>query len=193
MVLAGNWFWGSRIFPGGVWENVQAPVLGHRWHMRAESHIFLACLPFWAGHEYRPRRPSSFYLVAVRLLSRVWLFVTPWPTASQAPLFSTISQSLLKFMSIESVMLSNHLIFCQSLLLLPSVFPSIRVLSNELALRIRWPRYWSFIVSISPSNAYSGLISFRMDWFISLKIRVSQKSSLGPQFKSIKKLFSFWY
>ena len=87
---------------------------------------------------------------------------------------------------------SNHLILCCPLLL-PSTFPGIGVFSSESAIHIRWPKYWSFSFSSSPSNAYSGLISFRMDWFISLKIRVSQKSSLGPQFKSIKKLFSFWY
>ena len=98
----------------------------------------------------------------VQLLSCVWFFAIPWIAAGQAPLSSRISWSLLKFMSIESVMLSNHLIFCHSLLLLPSTFPSIRVFSNELVLRIRWPKYWSF--SISSFNEYSGLISFRIDW-----------------------------
>ena len=96
-------------------------------------------------------------------LSRVWLFATPWTTAHQASLSFTIPQSLLKLMPIESVMPSNHLILCHPLLLLPSIFPSIRVFSNELALHIRWPKYWSFSFSISPSNEYSGLISFRMD------------------------------
>ena len=90
---------------------------------------------------------------------------TPWTAARQAPLFSTVSQSLLKFMSIELVMLSNDLILCYPLLLLPSIFPSIRVFSNELALHIRWPKYWSFSFSISPSSENSGLISFRTDWF----------------------------
>ena len=146
-----------------VWECASTCTWAPR-HVSVESHILLAGLLFWAGHECRPRRPSSFYFVVVQALSRVWLFVTPCPAACQAPVFSTISQSLLKFMSIESVMLSNHLILCHPLLLLPSIFPSIRVFSNELALRIRWPKYWSFIVSISPSNAYSGLISFRIDW-----------------------------
>ena len=89
----------------------------------------------------------------------------PWTVEYQAPLSSTISQSLLKFRSTESVMLSNHLILCRPLLLLPSVFPSIRVSSNELAVLIKWPKYWSFSFSTSPSNEYSGLISFRMDWF----------------------------
>ena len=104
-------------------------------------------------------------VVVVQLLSRVWLFATPWTAAHQASLSFTISWSLLKLMSIELVMPSNHLILCCPLLLLPSIFPSIRVFSNELILSIRWPKYWSFSFSISPSNDYSGLISFRMDWF----------------------------
>ena len=101
----------------------------------------------------------------VQLLSRVWLFATPWTAACQASLSFTISQSLLKLVSIESVMPSNHLVLCCPLLLLPSIFPSIRVFSNELALHIRWPKYWSFSFIISPSNEYSGLISLRIDWF----------------------------
>ena len=103
------------------------------------------------------------FLVVVQLLSRIRLFVTPWTAACQASLFFTVSQSLLKLMSIESVMPSNHIILCCPLLLLPSIFPSSRVFSSESALCIRWPKYWSF--SISPSNEYSGLISFRSDWF----------------------------
>ena len=104
---------------------------------------------------------------SVQSLSHVQLFVTPWTAARQACLTITNSLSLLKLMSIESVMPSNHLILCRPLLLLPSIFPSIRVFSNESVLRIRWPRYWSF--SISPSNEHSGLISFRMVWLISLQ------------------------
>ena len=104
--------------------------------------------------------------------------MTPWTAAHQAPLSSTISQSLLKFMSIESVMPSNHFILCCPLLLPPSIFPSIRVFSNELVLRIRWPKYWSFSFSISPSNEYSGLISFRMDWFVLLAVQGTLKSLL---------------
>ena len=104
---------------------------------------------------------------SVQSLSHVQLFVTPWTAARQACLTITNSLSLLKLMSIESVMPSNHLILCHPLLLLPSIFPSIRVFSNESVLRIRWPRYWSF--SISPSNEHSGLISFRMVWLISLQ------------------------
>ena len=90
---------------------------------------------------------------------------TPWTASGQASLSITNSQSLLKLMSIKSVMPSNHLILCRPLLLLPSIFPSIRVFSNESTLRIRWPKYWSFSFSISPSNEYSGLISFRIDWY----------------------------
>ena len=101
---------------------------------------------------------------SVQLLSHVWLFATPWTSALQASLFITSSQTLLKLTSIELVMPSNHLILCCPLLLLPSIFPSIRVFSNESALHIRWPNYWSVSFSISPSSEYSGLISLRMDW-----------------------------
>ena len=100
---------------------------------------------------------------SVQLLSHVLLFVTPWTATHQAFPSSTHSRPLLKLMSIESVMPSNHIILCHPLLLLPSIFPSIRVFSNELVLHIRGPKYWSFSFSISPSNEYSGLISFRMD------------------------------
>ena len=99
----------------------------------------------------------------VQSLGHVQLSVTPWTAACQVFLSFTISWSLLKFISIESVMLSNHLILCLPLLLLPSILPSIRVFSNESALHIKWPKYWSF--SINPSNEHSGLISFRIDWF----------------------------
>ena len=101
---------------------------------------------------------------SVQSLSCVQLFATPWTVAHQAFLSITNSWSLLKLMSIELVMPSNHLIVCHPLLLMPSVFPSIRVFSSESVLRIRWSKYWSFSFSISPSNEYSGLISFRMDW-----------------------------
>ena len=106
---------------------------------------------------------------SVQSLSRVWLFVTPWTAARQASLSITNSQSLLKLMSIESMMPSNHLILRHPLLLLPSIFPSIRVFSKESVLRIRWPKYWSFSFSISPSSEYSGLISLRIDCLISLQ------------------------
>ena len=104
--------------------------------------------------------------------------VNPWTAVRQASLSITNSQSLLKLMSIESVMPSNHLILCHPLLLLPSIFPSIRVFSNESALRIRWPKYWSFSFSISPSKEYSGLISFRIDWFHLLTVQGTLKSLL---------------
>ena len=116
--------------------------------------------------------------VVVQLLSRVRLFVTPWTVAHQASLSFAISWSLLKLMSIESVIRSNHLILCHPLLLLSSIFPSIRVFSNESVLRIRWPNYWSFSFSISPSNEYSGLISFRMDWLDLLAMQGTLKSLL---------------
>ena len=103
---------------------------------------------------------------SMQLLSHVWLFATPWTAACQASLSITNSQSLLKLMSIESVMPSNHLILCRPLLLPPSILPSIRVFSSESVLCIRWPKYWSFSFSISPSNEYSGLISFRIDWLV---------------------------
>ena len=114
--------------------------------------------------------------VVVQSLSCVQLFATPWTAAFQASLSFTISRSLLRLMSIESVMPSNHLILCRPLLLLPSILPSIRVFSNELALHIRWPKYWSF--SIRTSNEYSGLISFRTDWFNFLAIQGTFKSLL---------------
>ena len=123
----------------------------------------------------------SVYIVVVQSLSHVWLFATSQTIACQAPLSSTISQSLLRFMSIESVMLSNHLILC-CLLLLPSIFPSIRVSSSVLALCIRGPKYWSF--SISPSSEYSRLISIRIDWFVLLAVQGSFKSLLQHQFES---------
>ena len=104
--------------------------------------------------------------------------MTPWTASRQACLSSSISQSLLKLMSIELVMPSNHLILCHLLVLLPSIFPSIRVFSNELALHIRWPKYWSFSFSISPSNKYSVLISFRMDWLDLLAVQGTLKSLL---------------
>ena len=119
------------------------------------------------------------------MLSRVQLFVTPWTASHQASLSFTISQSLLKIMSIESVMPSNQLILCCPLLLLSSIFPSIRVFSNELAFRIRWPKYRSFSFSISPSNEYSGLISFKIDWFDLFAVQGTLKRFPAPQFKSI--------
>ena len=115
---------------------------------------------------------------SVQSLSRVRLFATPWTAAGQASLSITNSRGLLKLMSIESVMPSNHLILCCSLLLLPSIFPSIRVFSNESVLHNRWPKYWSFSFSISPSNEHSGLICFRMDWLDLLAVQATLKSLL---------------
>ena len=121
---------------------------------------------------------SSSRCVVVQSLSHVQLFATPWTAADHAPLSSTISQSLFKCMSIELVMHSNHLILCHPLFLLPSIFPTIRGFSNELTLCIRWPEYWSFSFSISPSNEYSGLISFRTNWFDLLAVQGTLKSLL---------------
>ena len=117
-----------------------------------------------------------FLAYSVQLLSHVQLFAIPWTTARQTSLSITNSQSLLKLMSIKSMMPSNHLILCHPLLLLPSVFSSVRVFSNELALHTRWPKYWSFSFSISLSNEYSGLISYRTDWFDFLAIQETLKS-----------------
>ena len=129
---------------------------------------------------------SSLYIVVVvQALSRVQLFATPWTAACQASLSFTISWSLLKLILIKSVTLSNHLVFCLPLLLLLSIFPSIRVFSSEPALCIRWPKYWNFGFSISPSNEYSRLISFRSDWFDLLAVQGTVKSSPTPQFESI--------
>ena len=115
---------------------------------------------------------------SVQSLSRVQLFATPWTAARQASLSITSSWSLLKLMSIKSVIPSYHHIVCHPLLLLPSIFPSIRTLSNESVLLIRWPKYWSFSFSISPSNEHSGLISFRMDWLNLLAVQGTLKSLL---------------
>ena len=121
---------------------------------------------------------------SVQSLSHVQLFATPWTAAHQASLSITNSQSLLKLMSVESVMPFNHLILCRPLLLPPSIFPSIRVFSNKSVLHMRWPKYWTFSFSISPSNKYSGLISFRIDWFNLLAVFWIQESSPTPKFKS---------
>ena len=114
----------------------------------------------------------------VQSLRHVWLFANPWTTACQASLSFTISQSLFSLMSIESVMPSNHLIFCHPLLFLPSVFPSIRIFSNKSVLCIRWPKYWSLSFSISPSNEYPGLIFFRIDLFDLLVVQGTLKRLL---------------
>ena len=122
--------------------------------------------------------PLHLLLSSVQLLSRVWLFATPWIAARQASLSITNSWSLLKPMYNESVMPSNHLILCHPLLLLHPIPPSIRVFSNESTLRMRWPKYWSFIFSINPSNEHPGLISFRMDCLDLLAVQGTLKSLL---------------
>ena len=122
--------------------------------------------------------PPSLWFSSVQSLSRIWLFVTPWAAARQTSLSITNSWSLPKLMSIESMVPPNHLILCHLLLLLPSIFPSIRVFSNELALHIRWPKYWSLSFNISPSNEHPGLISFRMDWLDLLAAQGTLKSLL---------------
>ena len=137
---------------------------------------------FWTCHLNRIIQYVIFNwllsLQSVQLLSHVRLFVTPWTAACWASLSTTNSQNLLKLMSIASVMPSNHLILCNPLLLQPSIFPSIRVFFNELVLHIRWPKYWSFSFSVSPSNEYSGLISFRMGWLVLLAVQGTPKSLL---------------
>ena len=131
---------------------------------------------------------------SVQSLSRVQRFVTPWTAAHQASLSITNSRSLPKLMSIESVTPCNHLVFCRPLLLLPSIFPSIKVFSNESVFCIRWAKYWSFSFSISPSSEYSGLISFRMDWLDLLAVQATLNFSPTPQFKGINSLvLSFLY
>ena len=128
------------------------------------------------------KRCSTSLTVVVQSLSHVQLFETPWTAGLQASLSITNSQNLRKLMSIELVMPPNHLILCHPLLFLPSILPNIRVFSSESVLHIRWPKYWSFSFSISPSKEYSGSISFRIDWFDLLAVR---ESSPTPQFKSI--------
>ena len=139
------------------------------------SGICSYCFSFWST--LSPYLPIAD-LSSVKSLSRVQLFVTPWTAARQASLSITNSQSLLKHISIESVMPSSHLILCNPLLLLPSIFPSIRVFSNKSALHIRWPKFWSFSFNISHSNEHSGVISFRMDWLDLLAVQGTFKSLL---------------
>ena len=131
------------------------------------------------------RKAKTNLISSAQSLSHVQLFETPWTAACQVSLSISNSQSLLKLMSIESVMPSNHLILCHPLLFPPSIFPSIRVFSSESVFRIRWPKYWSFSFSISTSNEYSGLISFMIDWLDLCSPREPQESSPTPQFKSI--------
>ena len=131
---------------------------------------------FQTRYHHSDQPALTWKIVVVQSICCVWLFSASWTVACQTSLSFTISQSLLKFMSIESMMLSNHLIICHPFLLLPSIFPSMRVFSNELALCIRWLKYWSFSFSVSPSNEYSELISFRIDWSNLLAIQQTLKS-----------------
>ena len=150
MLGAGTWGWPREMLWGGMWAIVY-DLTG----------LF-----------------SVQYRLVAQLLHRVQLFVIPWTTACQASLSFTVSQNLLKLISIESMMPSNHLILCFPLLLLPSTFPCLRVFSSELAAHIRWLKYWSFSFSISASSENSGLISFRIDWFDLLAVQGTLKSLL---------------
>ena len=135
-------------------------------------------LPSWKEANIWLFRLLYYYTVVVQSLSHIWLFETQWTAARQASLSFTISWSLLKLTSIELVIPSDHLILCCPLFLPPSIFPSIRAFSNDSALCTRWPKYWSFSFSISPSNEYSGLISFRIDWLDLLAVQGIHKSLL---------------
>ena len=155
-----------------------APVMpGTRDLLMLTVHVSVS-LAMWPLQTLSNKLNYIIQFSSVQLLNCVQLFVTPGTTARQASLSITNSQSLLKLMSTVSVMLSNHLIPCRPLPLLPSIFPSIRVFSNESALHIRWPKYWSFSFNISPSNEHPGLISFRMDWLDLLAVQGTHKSLL---------------
>ena len=160
-------------------DNFSTDAGGWFWDDSSTLHL-LCALFLLLLHQFHLRSSGlrSQRFSSVQLFSPVWLFATPRTSARQASLSITNSQSLLKLTSIESVMPSNRLILGHPLLLPHSIFPSIRVFSNESALRIRWPKYWSFSFSIIPSNEYSGLISFRMDWLDLLAVRGILKSLL---------------
>ena len=157
-----------------------------KWNIAEGKMAFRQGTIKWAEHRLLSKRIWIQILIlsltvqfsSVQSLSRVWLFATPWIAARQASLFITNFWSSLKLMSIESVMPSSYLTLCHPLLLLPLVFPSIRVFSNESTLRMRWPKYWSFSFGMSPSNEHPGLISFRMDWLDLLAVQGTLKSLL---------------
>ena len=153
-----------------------------------DTELVRLTISFWLSNLCLSRNWSNLCKLfsSVQSFSCVRLFATPRTAARQASLFITNSRSLLKLMSIEPVMPSNHLIFCHPLLLLPSIFPSIRVFSSQSVIPIRWLKYWSFSFSISPSNEHSGLISFRIDWFDLLAVQGTLKSLL--QYHSSKTL-----
>ena len=176
----------------GLWGGSSQMAVGLR------SFGFSSGLPWWltcrTGRSCWLYTESSVQFSSVQSLSRVWHFATPWTAARQASLSITNSQSLPKLMSIESVMPSSHLILCGPLLLLLPIPPSFRVFSNESTLLMRWPKYWSFSFSISPSNEHPGLISFRMDWLDFLAVQGTQESSPISQIKSINSpMLSFLY
>ena len=162
-------FWGTKITAGGDCSEIKRRLLLRRKVMTNLDSILKS-----RGIALPKKVPL---VSSVHLLSHVRLFATPWTAARQASLSITNSQNLLRLMSIESAMPSNHLILCH-LLLLPSVFPIIRIFSNESALRIRWPKYWSFSFSVSPSSEHPGLISFSMDWLDLLAVQGTLKSLL---------------
>ena len=155
------------------------------------QHHSLKASILWCSAVFIVQLSHPYMFSSVQSLHRVLLFVTPWTAAHQASLSVSNSWSLLKLMSIELVMPSNHLILCRPLLLLPSILPSIRVFSNEMVLCIRWPKYLSFSFSISPSNEYSGLISFRMDWLDLLAVQGTLKS-LTQHHNSIPRCSAFF-
>ena len=161
--------WGRFAVTSGFWKSFWARNI---------------CSEIWKIRR-KPWEDLRESVVVVQLLSCVLFFATPWTAIHQASLSFNISRSLLKLVSIESVMSSNHLILCRPLLLLPSIFPSIRVFSKESALCIGWPKYWSFSFSISLSNEYSGLIFFRITGLISVQSKRLPGISFKPQFKSI--------
>ena len=160
--------------PSGPFVTADEPTLTHYYHPN-----FLVYIRdhSWCHMLYSSSSVQLLSRVQLFAFNRVWLFATPWTAAHQASLSITNSQSLPKLMSIESVMPSNHLILCCPLLL-PSIFPSISVFSNESVLHIRWPKYWSFSFSISPSTEYSGLISFRIDWLDLFAVQGTLKTLL---------------
>ena len=173
-----------------TWTMVVYPMLGKQHFFESKTPLIERCaiilctIKGWGRKRLLKLRnydtmPSDYLgIFVVQLLRQVQFFAIPWTAACQASLSFTVSQSLLKLMSVESVMPSNHLILSCPLLLLPSIFPSIRFFSNESTLCIRWPKYWSFTFSISPSSEYSGLISFRTDWFDLLSVHRTLKSLL---------------
>ena len=192
-----SWWWTGR--PGVLWfmgsQRVgQDWATELNWFMSIKSRLFLINMN--NSYAYCIQFSSVTQLCPALLCVCVQLFTTPWTTARQVSLSITNSRRSLKLSSIESVIPSNHLILCRPLLLLPSILPSIRVFSNESALRIRWPKYWSFSFSISPSNEHAGLISFRMDWLDLLAVQGTLKSLLqhhSSKYQFFSAHLSLWF